>query len=720
MKKISIYLSLILFGLAIGCSKDDADNDAIPTDPNPALELITTIQIGNTGGQLVVDDFELTVPQGSFSTEHEVKLYKFPEKASFDGNEASVFYKVSGIPNDYSQSLQLRVKTNGSLSESTLIALGESNYVSSLDSVVMGFQLLPSTLEADWVQAEIPSLDVDGKGDDDETDLTFGAVTGYKENDSKGNFKIYFPKGLEDKAAKLNLFLEEAYTLYNSQPFGFKYDARTSWPVSVTIKKMGVLGFYENSKLGNNWGYMMFNSQALDNEEELKITAGHEFFHLVQSLYDPRFGYIKAIKPGPFVWFDEATAAWAEEKFSTQAGYASVTRSTTNKLAVFNGAQVGSLSNPADHGYGMSTLIKYLVNKPTIGEGFLVKVYEKLYDGTTNPLSAVNACLPDPMLLDNYYGDLIDDYINGEIYDDVSPSTWIGARDGVFTISKAEDSLATFNVEYPHYSANVYQVKLLNPEFTDEDRLQFSISGGSGRWLHVYKYNSSGIEKISDNYDEVIIPDIKNLKTAGWNLVAVVVNTNGMSSYEGSDLINLKMSVESGEQVEVEIEYYDMGLMIYANMEHTLNNDTTVEDVGFGYGSSWMYANSLGTLDGNTYSAQWDDVHGESHRATGHFTFEIDFNTGRIVHGEIVSKRYTLFYNDSTVSTCTIQNVPLIEQSDAHYKFAVSGSALCDAITEFTYVEYSYPSNSWEHRALDYFCEDDVYFELLLGDDWGY
>lgn len=720
MKKVTTWFALIVVGLFIGCSKDDDNNQTINPDPGIILELVHTAQIGSGGGQLIVEDFELSIPQGSFPSEHVVKLYKFPVEANFSDNEASVFYKLTGIPIDYSQALDIKVKTNTGLSESTFIALGEMNYISSLSSTAMGFQLLPSSQEEDWVTTKIPLLEIDSKGAAEETELTFGAVTGYKESDSKGHFKIHFPKGLEDKAAKLNQYLEEAYDFFKSEPLGFSYDARTSWPVSVTIKKMDVFGFYENSKLGNNWGFMMFNRDKLDDEAELRITAGHEFFHLVQSLYDPRFGYTKAVFPGEFVWFDEAAATWAEEKFTNIGGYASVTRNSTNRLAVFNGAQKGAAENPADHGYGMSTLIKYLVNKPNIGEGFLVKVYEKLFAGTSNPVSAVNASLPDPMLLDNYYGDLIDDYMQGYVYGDVSHSAWIGARDGALVIASPNDSMKVFESDYPHYSANIYQIKLQNPEFTEEQSMSLKVSGGSGRWLHVYKYNSSDLVKVDQNYDELILPDIKTLKESGWNLLAVVVNTNGSYPYNGTDKINLDMHVQSVDPIDVEFESYDMELYIMAHMDRGLNGDTVIDDVGLGYSSSLTYSTSIGNLDGNIYTAEWDDVFGGSHRSVGHFTFILDFENQKIVSGEIVSKRYTINYNDSTISTCSIQNVPLIDQSATHYKFGVLGSDVSNHITDFTYIEYCYPSNSWENTALDYFSDEESYFELLLGweEDW--
>ena len=60
------------------------------------------------------------------------------------------------------------------------------------------------------------------------------------------------------------------------------------WPVDVTIKRLdtaksSVYGYSINSMWGNNYGYMQFNFDKIDETENMKVTAGHEFFHLVQS-----------------------------------------------------------------------------------------------------------------------------------------------------------------------------------------------------------------------------------------------------------------------------------------------------------------------------------------------------------------------------------------------------------------------------------------------------
>ena len=91
-------------------------------------------------------------------------------------------------------------------------------------------------------------------------------------------------------------FLEEAYDLFGSQSMGFTYAARTRWPVRVTVRDLaeGDCGHFCSSIWGENFAFLEFQTHSLGESSKLRRIAGHEFFHLVQFLYDPRDWRVKA------------------------------------------------------------------------------------------------------------------------------------------------------------------------------------------------------------------------------------------------------------------------------------------------------------------------------------------------------------------------------------------------------------------------------------------
>ncbi len=128
------------------------------------------------------------------------------------------------------------------------------------------------------------------------------------------HFKIVYPSIYASQAVSLAGYLEEAYTKYHNM--GFVYNITE--PINVSIVDLGTEYYGKYSyNLWSDW--LEFNSQKISDLAEVRTTAGHEFFHWVQMRYDNRMWASKVLSSGERYWFEEASAVWAEEKFSSSS-----------------------------------------------------------------------------------------------------------------------------------------------------------------------------------------------------------------------------------------------------------------------------------------------------------------------------------------------------------------------------------------------------------------
>jgi len=169
---------------------------------------------------------------------------------------------------------------------------------------------------------------------------------------------------------------------------GFSLAGRTSWPVEVYLFDINEWGFFSASKFSRNWSTMTFNAAYLrdpatynQNLTELAVTAGHELFHLVQTLYNPQYS-IQIAHPWaakPYWWLDEAASTWYEPVSIGNPAYLPPNAAIhTNfvQTPLFFPKTEGRL--PQDHGYGASLFLNYLTQKH--GAGLVREIYEQARD----------------------------------------------------------------------------------------------------------------------------------------------------------------------------------------------------------------------------------------------------------------------------------------------------------------------------------------------------
>ncbi|MCK5795224.1 MAG: Ig-like domain-containing protein, partial [Anaerolineales bacterium] len=560
-------------GFQLNASSDGMMLDALPADTfeTTTAEFLTSKTIGDQGGTLAVDDFSLTIPSGVFTTPVELELYKINNSDSFGPDIRTDTFRVTGIPDEYPETLLPDLKYTGTLTDESYIVVGEEVLISSQSAPAMAYHLFPATPNSgvltcgpEMAVADIQFLKEDFppvRSDDAVTtrSLDFFGITGWstygsdeslRTNGNQGHFLIRYPTYFVSRADLDPLFqyLEEAYTTYENM--GFSYGGRTSWPITVTVMNMAsdTYGLFCKSMWGNNSATLQFNQNKLGNLPALRTTAGHEFFHFIQYLYDSRNNFSRNHDTAFSIslhWLNEATAVWAEEKFTNTPDYVSPIRDG-HKMAPFDGMEAGSGGNILSsgyHGYGMSALIKYLVAE--YGESIVRDMYLKISD-QQHPIQAINQNLGITDNLFMIWEPFLREYVTGTVYN-VTRAEFTGNASGIFRIQTEADTSKSFTEGYPDLSAKLFMIRLDYPDISPAKAISFAIDQDvCDITLFKFRMADTLIQYLSHSTTKQLIQkDLRSLTDDGYYLLVMVTNSNYFAPYINTKQIKLDILIES-------------------------------------------------------------------------------------------------------------------------------------------------------------------------------
>ncbi len=710
MKKLTTVLFLGILVLMVGCSKKKSTTPEEVGD----YTLQASETIGSEGGDLTVDDFSLTVPPGSFASDVELKLYASSEDRPFGDNGVSRTFRLEGFPDEYSQPLEVRIKYEGTLSEESFITIGEEVFISSTDSVKTTYDLFAATDSSDYLICALPvpeesptlgkNLNTSAKVSSGGGFLSFLGITSYSRYTSGGgHFQIRYPAGsvLPSDMTALGQYLEEAYTKF--QNMGFSYGDRTSWPVEVVVKDLGpeAYGYHCPSILGDNHAYLKFNKDKLSELSEIRVTAGHEFFHLVQYLYDSRNRYSKAKFEPTHQWLNEACAVWSEEKFSDQSNYVSPVRAG-HEMAPFNGMQAGAQTEASYHGYGMSVFIKYLVKE--YGEGILVSIYQNIGKGY-HPVQAINASIGHQLVL--RWESFLREYVLGNIYN-VDPSIFTSNRSGLFRIQSDSDTLETFTASYPDLSAKLFMIRLDYPDIDESAVIDFKVDKSlSNITVFKFKFGSPTEYLAYSATGSVTIPDVKALTDEDWHLFVMVTNLDFTEPYTNSKDISLEVKVTPKRQFTH--CYIYLHIYGYWKRESPGYLDSSEGNTDFMiWNPSIMESHDFSE---NTFTATWEDWEYADRLRSGNITVTLNGSGDAVIYFCATQEEKYQDYDRVDSVSISGTNIPVIEHpSENCWIYGVEGVETCNYISS---VEHSVRYLS-EKTLINYDCNAESYVEIEL------
>jgi hypothetical protein len=487
---------------------------------------------------IITENIVVTFPSNAFEKTQSIEIYYNPAKNFGEGQITGMYY-IKNLPSNIKQPISVEITLPGSATEDIEAIIEENVFVPSLNKEHSVYRTIDSELNSGTLYVEIPATEDNQKSaqtsestaGDDTFNIGVAANKVYKYHLSdQGHFRITYEQAYEKGIDDLAKYLEEAYTKIHSSPLDFSYANRTSWPVSVCVRKMEetAFGYYSGSMLGDNYGSLEFNALKLSDKKEMRITVGHEFFHLVQALYDRRNRYSKAKLAAPQLWLDEATAVWIEEKFSSDTKYTSTIIRGGHQMAPFNGMDTGAKENAAHYGYGMSALIKYLAGKQ--GDGIIVKMYEAI-SKNNSATNAISISSTESVSL--WYSVFLEQYVLGKLYNDLKIDGLVGNKSDGFICSTNKDTIKQFTKTYPDMSGKLFTVSVATGAIDDKSVLKV-VSNTNNTDLSIFKYNTGSIEFLARGTGSVSLENLKKLVDEGYKFMLLVTNTYSNASYNGS------------------------------------------------------------------------------------------------------------------------------------------------------------------------------------------
>jgi len=654
LRALHVGVAVTLHALLAGCGDDATSPDPPPSDPPP----LATAAIGAAGGELVHEEVRVDVPAGAFAEEVTLSLHATDLDPEETG--ASTF-RIDGIPARYDAPLELRFPSGPPREageDTTWVLIGGEVRISGGDAPTkVHLTRMPLALDGDALLLSIPSpddADDDGgrRGDPPPVSLHVAIADGTRSALSpEGHFRMTWRSGRVDPAdvAVLAQALDAAHQRYLD--LGFSYDRRTRWPVDVTILPLGesAFGYYGSSVWGDDWGAIEINQRNLDQHDEIIATAAHEFFHLVQALYDPRWAYTQAKFAPAHLWLDEATAVWSEAIALDDADYVSPVRSG-QELAPFRGAVPGSGVDAGEHGYGMSSLARYLIE--TFGDDVFARVYEGIR-GERSAMGSIDL-ETDPIV--TWWDDFIRAYVEGDLYR-LSPALLLGDAAASHAITAPDDDTWTVTHAYPDLSARVFQLNLQDDTIPAGSELHLDVDGD---FTDVAAYVRTGgtFTPVAVGGTSAIVPDLDGDSA---QLLILVTNARAIPDFTGSTSIMLTASLERAEEPD-DLSRFDVVRVDWCF-------ELTYEDPD---GSTWTQGFCIdgllgeGTVTGPDFSYVIDQIpEGSLVRYTGTVTGSLSGDLSEVA-ALVVDVRAELEDGGELQYTAgiTAAGVPLIVETD--------------------------------------------------------
>lgn len=692
-----LALAILLFHA--GCGDDATSPDPLPSDPPP----LATAAIGAAGGELIHDAVRVGVPAGAFADEATLTLHA----TDLDPEETGAStYRIDGIPARYDAPLELRFPSGAPRpagEDTTWVLIGSEVRISGgATPTKVHLTRMPLTVDGDQLTLPIPSPDDPDdegarRGDPPPVSLHVVIADGTRSALSPaGHFRMTWQSGRVDPGdvAVLAQALDDAHQRYLD--LDFSYARRTRWPVDVTILPLAesAYGFYGSSVWGDDWGAIEINQGNLDQHDEITATASHEFFHLVQALYDPRWAYTQA-KFGPaHLWLDEATAVWSEAIALDDPDYLSPVRQG-QELAPFRGAVPGPGVDAGEHGYGMSTLARHLIE--TFGED----VFARVYEGIRAERSAMGSIDLETESIVTWWDAFIRAYVEGELYR-LSPALLLGDAAGSHAITGPDDDTWTVTHGYQDLSARVFQLNLQDDTIPDGSELHLDVDGDFSD-VAAYVRTGGTFSPVAVGGTSVTVPDLDG---AAAQLLIVVTNARAIPDFTDATSITLTATLERAEEPD-DLSRFDVVRVDWCYELTYEDPDESTWTQGF------CVAELLGegTVTGHDFSYVIDQLpEGSVIRYTGTVTGSLSEDLSEVAT-LVVDLRAELEDGGALQYTAGVSamGVPLLIETDDVRWYRADGAEACAVTTSVSHVT----SGGAEAVAFGCRTSDDVSVRLL-------
>ena len=681
MQRLKLLLILLVLGTLSACSKNE-DDDPDPEPTGIQETLIAEGTIGTGGGTVGNDQITLNIPEGAFPATQAIKIFMLDTEL-FEGHSCTPHFKVTGLPQDFSKPFRVCLKYEGSLQSEYFMALGMDNYIKSLDSVFTTFHCHLASDSAGYLVSNIQPSENKLNITNGNFQIAIVGVNGARFMYSgTGHFMIlYSPPDATDADAQMVMgLMEEAYeTIAN---LGFSYTARSLWPFRVELKELDNTGGYHvDHWMGINLDYIELNVKDLSSPEEMKVTAGHEFFHFAQTCYNASKSTL---------WLDEASSTWIEAKFAPQPGTYYAPNHDRYKFAPYGG-MVSNMdtSSATHHGYGMAGMIKYLATLHD--ESIVYNLYDKIFAGK-DVMTAISESAGVPS---GWYTDFLNGYALGNIYSDHNVYGLKSRGSGEMKTQNnyGQGIEQNFPASYSDLSAKSFHVITDFADYPEGTLISFEIDNNVAE-VYVYKHKTGptgGYDLLGHSSGTVKVNDYDYLTSNGWDLAALVINKHATAPYnQHQETINLKVKIEEGlnlDAMNTAEVVARVGGIYLDSQQSTISDQFTA--------SSHDYKPFI--RDGNTFTYsennQFEEIHysfivNTEERIVSLFTISYSYDDGVLQNS----------------SYATGENIPLEGTGPSGISFKIEGNVVCDHLTEVEGSHFN-GSTGYSKELIDITCD---------------
>lgn len=354
------------------------------SDFKPLATLLAEMTLGADGGNVTAGDFQMQIPAGTLIADTPLAVYEDSSVNYLPGVETGKVYRVDGIPAEkggipitIAVSADKLGDENFIVTTQTVLVRGVANEVITvpvfLETQVVGNTLtamLPAALTAEQSASGAPEFFPNHAIDNLLVPVRYVWQTAtYGSHVSTLNkFKIYYPRlptSMWPHVSTLASTLDEIYAKI-PQELGMSWDKRTNWPMQVVCRGLGsASGFQVPDLRGINYYRVDLNSDKIMSagiDDDMRATAAHEMFHIVQLLNDPRSEWEKYSSASDWVWLEEAASTWIEKHVIATPGFIPPYM-ISNQRYVLDGLNPPVGSDATAHGYGASSFLSYLTGK---------------------------------------------------------------------------------------------------------------------------------------------------------------------------------------------------------------------------------------------------------------------------------------------------------------------------------------------------------------------
>jgi len=693
---------------------DSKDDDSDNTDGNSFAEQV----IGSDGGTVETETLSLSVPPGAFSSSNEITVEK-KTGSVISENSVSDQYTVSGIPADFSQQIQIKIRHTGELKNTTLVTVGQEVTNPFFGTATMAYTYLSAREESGMLVTSIsPISGITGTSKmsssqvgDDLLTFYIEAITDMETVGEGSHFTIVLPNEYLLLANSLKDVLEETYTMFLD--YGFSYNTPNSLFVpldSILVERGRKTADFDILALDFPKGWNKPATLRFENkyipyvlDSDVRVDTIAAFFMLIQQ---HNHAWAKANR-----WFNSAVLGWVKRRFNTVQDY--LPRAyEENPFYVFDGIDPGTGLIDADEvrkGESAAVFIEYIDKHYNIlqGDRILKHIHDEFRDNVPF-VDAVSKLIQREEEI--WWPDFLKEFMTGSLFpidaSDIIDDTRLS---GSFTAT-ASDTAASFAEDYGSFQSRLYRIGVDSSLSDDLDYIRFTATSSDvdDKYLSVMVFGiKNGKLSYIDHRTDLGVGDIENYTDNG-SLYALVINSAAVAPYTSKatadftvEAVKKAPAPQSYDKVSFKLKVHGQLLKKKTNLD-----DEEIEGDVDPIVQPWI---ADGSLNGTMYTASVNTTANNMTtviQITAVFNDSFDMITSYTMSGSSSTDDYTI------TMTASGTNVPYSGDLTGWKIFRLSGSDVCSSVTDMTYTSFSKQTVMGqdivtETELLDFFCNDD-------------